>query len=273
VTAPAWDTLLEPPAEADHVWELYHENSKTGRHDDFPSQPYILERMLEMHESLPYDGYPAVELPAELPPLRLSLAEAIAARASCRSMRPAPLPLAALAALLQHAYGITRSNEGTPYPRPSRAVPSGGALYPLEVYLHAKSVAGLAPGVYHYNPHRRDVRRVRDGDASAELASALVAFQSHLAHQASAVFFLTALFERSTFKYGARGYRFVLLEAGHVAQNLNLVATALGLGCINLGGYHDRQVDDILGLDGLRHSTLYMIGVGEPAGGAETVSQ
>src|SRR5204863_9224189 len=79
----------------------------------------------------------------------------------------------------------------------------------------------------------------------------------------AAIFFLTALVERSVYKYGDRGYRFTLLEAGHVAQNINLVAAGLGLGCINIGGYLDRQIDDLLGLDGLEHSTLYLIGVGE----------
>jgi nitroreductase len=53
-----------------------------------------------------------------------------------------------------------------------------------------------------------------------------------------------------------------LLEAGHVAQNLNLVATALGLGCVNIGGYFDREIDEYLDLDGITHSTIYMLAIG-----------
>jgi SagB-type dehydrogenase family enzyme len=74
---------------------------------------------------------------------------------------------------------------------------------------------------------------------------------------------VTALFGRSTFKYGPRGYRFVLLEAGHVAQNINLTASALKLGSLNLGGFIDRETDAFLHLDGVSHSTVYSIAVGK----------
>jgi SagB-type dehydrogenase family enzyme len=79
------------------------------------------------------------------------------------------------------------------------------------------------------------------------------------------VIFITSVFERSVFKYGDRGYRFIFLEAGHVAQNINLVAYGLGLASVNIGGFLDRRVDDFLGLDGLTHSTIYMIAIGEEA--------
>jgi SagB-type dehydrogenase family enzyme len=86
--------------------------------------------------------------------------------------------------------------------------------------------------------------------------------QPELAQGASLIIFLTAIFERSIFKYKERGYRYILLEAGHVAQNLNLVANAFGLGCVNIGGYFDREIDDLLDLDGVTHSTIYMIAIG-----------
>jgi SagB-type dehydrogenase family enzyme len=63
-------------------------------------------------------------------------------------------------------------------------------------------------------------------------------------------------------KYGLRGYRFALLEAGHVGQNLVLAATGLGLGAVPLGGYYDRPTDELLGLDGVNESTLYLVAVG-----------
>ena len=102
---------------------------------------------------------------------------------------------------------------------------------------------------------------LREGDQTQQIAESLVHFQANVAYDSSVIFFLTAIFERSTFKYGARGYRFIFLEAGHVAQNFNLVATGLGLGCLNIGGYYDRAVDKLLGLDGVSHSTIYMIAV------------
>jgi len=90
--------------------------------------------------------------------------------------------------------------------------------------------------------------------------------QKNLAYDSSVLFFITALFERATFKYGDRGYRFVLLEAGHVAQNINLASGGLRLGCMNIGGFFDRQIDDLLGLDGVTHSTVYLVAVGGKEG-------
>jgi SagB-type dehydrogenase family enzyme len=90
----------------------------------------------------------------------------------------------------------------------------------------------------------------------------LVDFQANLAFDASLMLMITAAFNRSTFKYGARGYRFALLEAGHVAQNVNLAVTELGLGCFNVGGFYDRVADRFLGLDGLGQSTVYMTAIG-----------
>jgi SagB-type dehydrogenase family enzyme len=73
---------------------------------------------------------------------------------------------------------------------------------------------------------------------------------------------VAAVFGRTRFKYGLRGYRFALLEAGHVAQNVVLTATALGLAAVPLGGFYDRPTDEFLGLDGVNESTLYTIALG-----------
>jgi SagB-type dehydrogenase family enzyme len=76
---------------------------------------------------------------------------------------------------------------------------------------------------------------------------------------------MTAMFWRSRFKYGARAYRFALMEAGHVGQNLLLAAAALGLGAVPLGGFYDREVDAFLGVDGIYEASLYLVPVGYPA--------
>jgi len=264
VTKLLWEQVRLPSPDEDRVWESFHENSKIGQNDPFLSQEEILGRMLSFQECLAFDQYPVFDLPPAPLPLAVTLDEAIRRRVSCRTMSPCAMPLEQVATLLHYAYGVMRSNEGTGMPRASRAVPSGGALYPLELFVHSKSIQGLGPGLYHYNPLHNHLRRVQEGDLSPQLVRSLVPFQAHLAMDAALMVFVTALFERSTFKYGARGYRFTLLEAGHLAQNLNLVAAALGLGCINIGGYYDRKVDDVLRVDGITHSTIYMIGIGEP---------
>jgi SagB-type dehydrogenase family enzyme len=140
-------------------------------------------------------------------------------------------------------------------------VPSAGALYPLEIFFHSIESESVKAGLYHYNPIENRLRLVRGGDATADISKAMV--QPDIAPRASVIIFITAVFERTVFKYADRGYRFIFLEAGHVAQNMDLVSQALGLGCVNIGGYFDREVDDFLGIDGLTHSTIYMMAIGK----------
>jgi SagB-type dehydrogenase family enzyme len=243
------------------LWELFHENSKTNRHDLPVSDEEVVARMGIMWESLPFAGYNTVELPKQLTPVKLPLGEAITSRLTPRCMEACTLTLENIATILHYASGITRDNKDTSFPRPFRTTPSAGALYPLELFFHSSHVNGLNPGLYHYNPSRNHLRLLREGDATPSFAKTLV--QTSIAFESSALIFITAVFARTTFKYKDRGYRFVLLEAGHVAQNINLTCTGLGLGCINIGGYFDRQVDELLAIDGLAHSTVYVAAIGK----------
>lgn len=259
---PLWQKLLLPPGKEDQLSELFHENSKNGRYNRRLDPVEVRTRIDKLEESLRYEGYPIVELPRVLASHSVSLFEAISNRQSIRHFTPRPLSLEEMTMLLHYAYGVTRDNSGTPLPRSFRAVPSGGALYPLELYVHSACITGLQPGLYHFNPAGNHLRHLINADLSTAISEAFI--QPEIGLGASAIVFLTAVFERSLFKYGDRGYRFILLEAGHVAQNLNLVATGLGLGCLNIGGFFDREIDDLLGIDGVTHSTIYMTAIGLP---------
>ncbi|MGD9725981.1 MAG: SagB/ThcOx family dehydrogenase [Nitrospiraceae bacterium] len=257
---------VEPNLTCDPIceespWEIFHENSKLGRHFSALSTEEVLEQVKKLHESLPFEGYPLIKLPRALARINVPLDEAIMARSSGREMVLSKLSLKELTTLLHYAYGIRRTGKRTSYPRPFRVVPSGGGLYPLEIFFHCAQVAGLQAGLYHYNPNRHHCRFLRSGDETGRLAQATAypAFMS----KANIIIFISALFQRSTFKYGDRGYRFTLLEAGHVAQNINLVSSALDLASVNIGGYFDAEIDEFLDLDGLLHSTVYMIAVGK----------
>ena len=255
-----WQEIFMPGSNEEQLWELFHENSKVGRHTQALSQEEVRSRMGEFYESSPFEGYPRVDLPPSLASLSLSLEQAITTRTSIRNFSPCELTLEQIATLFFYAYGVTRKNTDTSFPRPFRVVPSGGALYPLEIFFHTTSLEGHSSGIYHYNAAEHCLRHLHEGDDTQRISLGLV--QPELAQGASLIIFLTAIFERSIFKYGERGYRFILLEAGHVAQNLNLVANALGLGCVNIGGYFDREIDEYLDLDGITHSTIYMIAIG-----------
>jgi SagB-type dehydrogenase family enzyme len=267
MTDAKWQELCFPSKSDNETWELFHENSKTGKLDDFLPQESIRARMNALLESLPYNLYPEIPLPT--PPAALSrpIGEVLLSRVTARTLKRVPLGLEQIGAILHYSYGLTRDNKDTVFPRPFRVVPSGGALYPLEIFLHSSNGNELEAGLYHYDPLRNSLRLLVDGDMSRKISEAMV--QREVAMDISMTVFITAMFERSTFKYGNRGYRFVFLEAGHVAQNMNLTATALGLGCVNIGGFFDADIDALLGLDGLTHSTIYMQGIGLRVEGEE----
>jgi SagB-type dehydrogenase family enzyme len=181
-----------------------------------------------------------------------SLWTALERRRSRTSDAPAELPLSRLARLLVAGYGTVGTGR--------RTVPSGGALYPLEVFVAAQRVAGLAAGIHRFNPYEPSLELVDAVPVATGLAEATP--MPELVATASCVLLLTAVFWRARFKYGLRGYRFALLEAGHVAQNVVLAAAALDLPALPLGGFYDARLDELLGLNGVDESVLYAIVVG-----------
>ncbi|OLE53762.1 MAG: hypothetical protein AUI36_17530 [Cyanobacteria bacterium 13_1_40CM_2_61_4] len=255
-----WQALAVGSETETPLWELFHENSKLGRFSFGPSNKEVEDYTAGLLESLPFDGFPTILLPKRLPAMKMPVGKAMQSRVSVRAMTPHALRLDELAALLHYGYGVNRDKKRSGLLRSLRVVPSAGGLYPLEIFLHIANVKSLLPGLYHYNPLKHHLRRLRDGDHADEIARCSVS--DTIPQHAAVLIFLTALFERSTFKYGNRGYRFALLEAGHVAQNINLVSSALGLGCLNMGGFFDREIDAFLHLDGIGHSTIYVLAVG-----------
>ncbi|MFY9821602.1 MAG: SagB/ThcOx family dehydrogenase, partial [Thermoanaerobaculia bacterium] len=180
---------------------------------------------------------------------------AIADRRSARTFSGEAVTRPELARLLRYSYGVTQPRRGL------RAVASGGALYPLELYVAAWNVEGLEPAVYHYDPpaHRLDV--VARRDVLADL-SQCVWLDDVDAGSASLMLVITAFFVRSTVKYRERGYRMILMEAGEVAQNLALLATAMGLASCALGGFLDNELSRLLGADGFAEAALLPVIVG-----------
>ena len=166
--------------------------------------------------------------------------------------------------MLELSYGITEETPAdSEVPRLSRrVVPSAGALYPIEMYLVALRVEGLEAGLYHYHPKNRMLDRLQTGELRSEIENAVL--YPEIVSQASVVFLLAAVFQRTRFKYGERGYRFVLLDSGHIAQNIYLVSAALGLGAVAMGGYVDDDLNQLLDMNGVDESVVYAVVVGQP---------
>jgi len=187
-------------------------------------------------------------------------------RRSSRAFDPArELPLEALADCLFAGFGVVgfiatgAAGEGL---LPLTMTPSGGARNPFEAYVVARSVAGLAPGVYHYAGVERSLGRVR---AEAPPASELLGGQAWFA-DAAAVVILVGHFQRCAWKYPhPTGFRVLLIEAGHVAQNLLLAATAHGLAATPTCAIDDRAVEALLGLDRIKQAAVHAVALGPRA--------
>lgn len=191
-----------------------------------------------------------IELPSPAHSSEMTLEEALGSRRSVREYSDQPLTTAELGQLLWAAQGTTSE-------RGFRTAPSAGALYPLEVYLIT------AEGVFHYEPQDHQLRLMSQDDARPALYQA--ALQQEPVLRAPAVFILAAVYARTVKKYGEeRSARYVQMEAGHAAQNLLLEATALGLGAVPIGAFHDQEVQKALGLPA-DHQPLYLIPIGHPA--------
>jgi SagB-type dehydrogenase family enzyme len=187
----------------------------------------------------------------------VSVEEALAKRRSIREYADRSLTIEQVMQLLWAAQGITLRPFGF------RTAPSAGGTYPLEVYVVGKSsgVEGLEAGIYHYEPREhRLVKRIA-GDYSRQLMAA--ALDQEWVGSAPVNFVITAIFDRTTGKYGERGVRYVWQETGHAAQNIYLQAVALGLGNVVVGGFHDAEVQRILELSDLE-KPAYVIPVGVP---------
>lgn len=208
----------------------------------------------------------ALRLPAPSTP-DTTLAAVLRSRRSQRSFGAGALTLVELATVLHAGYGITHAG-GEDDPQPLRTAPSGGALYPLEVYLVSAQVADVEPGLYHFDPLRHALEARSQGPAPlAALREA--AIYPEIMDGCAATILVTGMFWRSRFKYGLRGYRFVLLEAGHLVQNVLLMCEALRLAAVPLGGFYDRPIDELLGADGVNESVLYAVCLGRRAGEGE----
>jgi SagB-type dehydrogenase family enzyme len=190
-----------------------------------------------------------------------ALLELIGRRSSCREFAVGELALAGLAEILAGTQGLTRTvtfPDG--FETRTRPVPSAGGLYPLELYLVLQRVETLADGLYHYNVRDHALEPLRAGFDSSALAEAVLA--APLLENANALVFMTAVYDRTLHKYGNRGYRYILLEAGHAAQNLCLVATGHGLATLCVGAFMDSAVNTFLELDPRTELPVYCVGIG-----------
>jgi len=174
------------------------------------------------------------------------LEEVLRKRESWRRFSPEPLTNEEVARMMWAAQGVTRTWGG-------RTAPSAGALFPLEIYVV------LEWGVHHYLPRNHQLLRLSGEDVREALCSA--ALSQAFIRDAPATVVITVVFERVTVKYGSRGERYAMIEAGHAAQNILLQATSMGLGSVPVGAFHDELVRQVLDLPD-DHRPVYLVTAG-----------
>lgn len=220
-------TIASPkPAgpETEILFELYHENSKIGRHVRRPEPGGA------------GDAEPMSAAVTDGPSYDLALA-------GPQAPTPGTIPMAVLVSLLAR--------------EPGREAAA------LDLYFHARAVAGLPVGLYRHD--RQGNRAVPvAGDASSAIPAALL--DPAPSGTALVEIFVTAAFAPLAARYGERGYRYALIEAGRLAAGIARAAASLGLSALGTGEFRDRDVDRLLRLDGVDRSTLYMVFIGAGAG-------
>jgi len=208
----------------------------------------------------PYPGLPRTPLPAARRAPSRPLADVVRAFAPSSGFdEAAPLSLGQLARLLHFTNGATGRRDG----RLLRAAPSAGALYAGEVYVVAERVEGLAPGIYSYAVAEHALVRVRPGAFAAEVERSLER-PAQIAG-APALILLTNVFGRYAWRYGDRGYRFALIDTGHIGENLRLAARSAGLAESGLLRFHDDRLGELLGVDGREEAVCALHAVGRAA--------
>jgi SagB-type dehydrogenase family enzyme len=276
-------------AQVDKVWGpwlpaagLLHFSSQDVKYSDGPKVRRHLLKLAREHPAPSpvkhYAGARQIELPA--PDHGGYLARVLLGRRTWRRFDQRPVSMENLATLLWLTWGVQAWLE-VPIGRVAlKTSPSGGARHPIEVYVAARRVKGLRPGLYHYATDTHRLEFLRAG-ATARQISRYVGGQGWFGHAAAAML-MTAVFPRTMWKYQDAGsYRTICIEAGHLGQTFCLVAERLGLAPFCTQALGDSRIERDLRIDGVGESVLYVTGVGtrpragwttEPSGSSWPVS-
>ena len=187
-------------------------------------------------------------------------------RQSERVYTDEPMTQEQLAFMLWSSHGIKKERGVSTF----RPVPSGGARHPFELYIVVKDVIGLEPGIYHYVPTKNigekqvTIEKIAPlfDDYDNKLTDLLVG--QKWAIKAPVILFVSCIPYRAEWRYGQNAHRVMLIDLGHIGQNMMLSATALGLGSCCLAAYHQQQCDQLFGFNGTDEYTVYVLTLGTP---------
>ncbi len=192
--------------------------------------------------------------PPEFPPI--SLEEALKNRRSRRRFYRSPIKLKVLSGLLNAADGISGEKDGLKL----RTAPSAGALYPIFIYFFAEEVEGLEKGLYLFLPEENSVGLLKRGSFRRQILR--FSPQGDMMARAPLLLVLVSFFQRVTWKYLDRGYRYAYMESGAISQNIYLACEAYGLSTVEVAAFYDTYINQLLDLDGTTSGVLALHPVG-----------
>ena len=183
-------------------------------------------------------------------------------RKSTRAFTPENLSLIDLSRLLTLSCGLRNDSEDSFY----RTYASAGARYPIEVYVVLFGSGDIEQGIYHYNVKDNSLELIKTGDYTKEIKVFYANQKSAIVTDYPCLILFSVVFNRSMQKYGERGYRFSLIDSGHMSQNLYLAASYLNLGIVGIGAGQesDDRLDEFLGLVPGEENVFYSFAVGYP---------
>ncbi len=189
--------------------------------------------------------------------LQINYWDVVINRQSIRNFSEEPITTNELSLLLFSISGLTRI-----YPQFTfRTIPSAGGLYPIETYIIINNVENVKKGLYHYFIPDHSLECLKLGDLSCNIAAACL--DQKLSKKAAVNFVWTAIIERSRWKYLQRCYRYIYMDVGHIGQNFYLTASALNLGACTIGAIYDDELNQLLGIDGIDETAIYVGVVGK----------
>lgn len=240
------------------IAELYHLNSGNVRSKtgdlilDYDHRPPRFRRVT---------GAKRIALPKGHFRIQQSLGMAFKNRHSVREFVLREFPLQRLSQLLFLGHGVRGVRTIDDEVVFDRCAPSAGGLYPIELYVATQMVSGVPDGIYHYDARFHGLEQLKLGRFHEQLADLTIG--QEMIRSANVVVIMTAVFRRTIWKYGLRGYRYVLLDAGHVGENIYLAAEGLKLGAVTIGGFFDAEVSELLALQA-DEAPVYLACVGRP---------
>ncbi|MBO0563953.1 SagB/ThcOx family dehydrogenase [Clostridium botulinum] len=206
-----------------------------------------------------------IELPS-FKNIRVGLSTAIKSRRSVRRYSNKSMSLNDVANILYYTQGICDEVEA--YNLESnekkiklRANPSAGGLYPIQLYVYMKNIKDLEDGIYTYYPYSHSLKPIKVNKEGLKIDN-FAEFGTLNAENANIIVFYVYNFLKNSRKYGDGGFAYALIETGEMAQNLQLVSTALGYGACDIGGYEKQYIEELLNIDGVLKHVVHMTVVG-----------